>query len=54
MKRLKIYLSIFFTFLIYFMSNNVEAAPIYYVDGNSRLNSNYGYTMNLNDIVKIE
>ena len=52
MKRLKIYLSIFFTFLIYFMSNNVEAAPIYYVDGNSRLNSNYGYTMNLNDISK--
>ena len=51
MKKLKVALLTFFLLIISMaIKNNVYAVSINYVDSNSLLNSNYGYTMRLNDI----
>ena len=51
MKRIKVFITMALAIIFSLtLKGSVNAVPIYYVDGNSTLNSEYGYTMNLNNI----
>ena len=51
MKKIKVFITMALAIIFSLtLKGSVNAVPIYYVDGNSTLNSEYGYTMNLNNI----